>query len=159
MDTECLRARHSECIDLASVQLRRQLMDSGIPFTEAEIAALPARFVELLVSRLEMFRQREVETRAAVDKCRRETEVEEMRFEQLREATERVQGEKRIISSKISAAVSEYMREDKLEKEKQRERHNELQEVFRQVEKKEAEHRREIIEMERLRKMLKKVTK
>lgn len=134
-------------------------MDSGIPFTEAEIAALPARFVELLISRLEMFRQREVETRAAVDKCRRETEVEEMRFEQLREATERVQGEKRIISSKISAAVSEYMREDKLEKEKQRERHNELQEVFRQVEKKEAEHRREIIEMERLRKMLKKVTK
>nr|CCC90053.1 conserved hypothetical protein [Trypanosoma congolense IL3000] len=112
-----------------------------------------------MLQRLESYRHCESEAQVAIGANRSDMETKRQRLEQLVESTDRVRGEVRIISEKISAALSENRRAEQLERERQRERDKELRDLFRKIEKKELELRLEVKEEERLRKMLKKVTK
>ncbi|KAG8348994.1 hypothetical protein ERJ75_000704500 [Trypanosoma vivax] len=159
LDAESFRARHSECIDLTTIRLAQQLRDAQIPFTDADIATVPAPLAELLAQRLESLLRRESTDRATIERLQQEASSRSERLEHLVDATERVRGEARVVSEKISAALNEYRREAQLEKERQRERHLELQELFRQIEKKDLELRKETMERERLQRIYKKVAK
>ncbi|KEG14151.1 hypothetical protein DQ04_00601180 [Trypanosoma grayi] len=159
VDDECYRARQSEYVDMSLIHLGLKLREMGVDFAEEDIAAVPTPFADRLLRYVVAFEEKEATTRAAIAEYQAQTEQELKRLESQREATERARGEVAILSERISADLSEYRKEEKLEAERRRERLREVQDLCRQIDKKELELRRETMEHDRLSKMLKKVRK
>ncbi|KAF8296117.1 hypothetical protein TcYC6_0090140 [Trypanosoma cruzi] len=159
LDGEGSRARQSEYVDMTLVHLGMKLRDMGIAFEDMELATVPTQFAEQLLSYIEAFEERESAIRAATTEHRAQLEQEQKRLESLQEATEKARGEVAILSERISSALSAFRGEEKLEAQHRRERQRDVQDIVRQIEKKELELRRETMERDRLSKMLKKVKK
>ncbi|KAH9577344.1 hypothetical protein LSM04_003245 [Trypanosoma melophagium] len=157
---EPFRARQSECLDVGVLRLAAALRMAGVGGEgegEGVLAALPApvaaRLAEAAAQLPEWTRQR----RAEAAERRAAVEAAERRLNGMRDATERAATEAAGLSERITAIHSEHRREEKTEAERRRERQRELQDIQRQIEKKELQLRREKMEHDRLSKMLKKV--
>ncbi|RNF00380.1 hypothetical protein TraAM80_07638 [Trypanosoma rangeli] len=159
VDGEASRTRQSEYVDMSLIHLGIKLRDMGIEFEETELATVPTRFAERLLSYLHAFEERESAIRDSMTEHQTQLKQENNRLETLQEATEKMRGEVAILSGKISSALGAYRSEEKLEAQRRRERQRDVCDIMRQNDKKELELRRETMERDRLSKILQKVQK